>query len=110
TDAYLKHVPGLAWQRVYKAVRHDADVESTEPIRFGRGDMDEWKRLGYLSMEHSDPAGGPDRPGSRSMEYAANDYAVALLAKGLGHDAEAKKFMARAGNWKKLWDADAVDH
>jgi predicted alpha-1,2-mannosidase len=110
TDAFVKHLPGLDWERVYRAMVHDADVESTDPIRFGRGDMDEWKRLGYLSIEHSDPAGGPDRPGSRSMEYAANDYAVALMAKGLHHEADAKKFMARAENWKKLWNADAVDH
>jgi predicted alpha-1,2-mannosidase len=110
TDAFVKHIPGLDWARVYQAMVHDADMESSDPIRYGRGDIDEWKRLGYLSIEHSDPAGGPDRPGSRSMEYAANDYAVALLAKGLGHEAEAKKFMIRAENWKKLWDADAVDH
>ena len=110
TDAFVKHLPGLDWARVYRAMVHDADTESTDPIRYGRGDVDEWKRLGYLSIEHSDPAGGPDRPGSRSMEYAANDYAVALLAKGLGHEAEAQKFMTRAENWKKLWDTDAVDH
>lgn len=110
TDAFVKHLPGLDWARVYQTMVHDADTESSDPIRYGRGDMDEWKRLGYLSIEHSDPAGGSDRPGSRSMEYAANDYAVALMAKGLGHDADAKKFMTRAENWKKLWDADAVDH
>ena len=110
TDAFVKHLPGLDWGRVYRALVHDADTESDDPIRYGRGDMDEWKRLGYLSIEHSDPAGGPDRPGSRSMEYAANDYAIALLAKGLGHEADAKKFITRAENWKKLWKADAVDH
>lgn len=110
TDAFLKHLPGFDWQHVYRAMVHDAEVESTAPIRFGRGDMEDWERLGYLSIEHSDPAGGPDRPGSRSMEYAANDYAVALLARGLGHTADAEKFMKRAENWKKLWDEDAVDH
>ena len=110
TDAFVKHLPGLDWGRVYRAMVHDADTESDDPIRYGRGDLDEWKRLGYLSIEHSDPAGGPDRPGSRSMEYAANDYAVALLAKGLGHEADAKKFITRAENWKTLWKADAVDH
>jgi predicted alpha-1,2-mannosidase len=110
TDAFVKHLPGLDWARVYRAMVHDADAESSDPIRYGRGDMEEWKRLGYLSIEHSDPAGGPDRPGSRSMEYAANDYAVGLMAKGLHHEANAKRFMTRAENWKKLWDADAVDH
>jgi predicted alpha-1,2-mannosidase len=110
TDAFVKHLPGLDWPRVYRAMVHDADVESTNSMHYGRGDIDEWKRLGYLSIEHSDPAGGPDRPGSRSMEYAANDFAVALMAKGLHHEDDAKKFAARSENWKKLWDADAVDH
>jgi predicted alpha-1,2-mannosidase len=110
TDAFLKHLPGLDWERVYRAMVHDADVNSPEPVRFGRGDIADWKQLGYLSVEHSDPPGGPDRPGSRSMEYAVNDYAVALMARGLHHDADAQKFLARAQNWKKLWDPDAVDH
>jgi predicted alpha-1,2-mannosidase len=110
TDAFVKHLPGLNWNKVYAAMVHDADVNSPEPVRFGRGDMDDWKKLGYLSIEHSDPAGGPDRPGSRSMEYAANDYAVALMAKGLHHEADAKKFSERAQNWKKLWYPEAVDH
>ena len=109
-DAYVKHLPGLDWERVYKAMRHDADADSPEPMRFGRGDMADYKSLGYLSIENSDMLGGPDRPGNRSMEYYANDYAVALMARGLGHTADAKLFSDRASNWKKLWRADAVDH
>jgi predicted alpha-1,2-mannosidase len=109
-DAYVKHLPGLDWERVYKAMRHDADADSPEPMRFGRGDMADYKSLGYLSIENSDMLGGPDRPGNRSMEYYANDYAVALMARGLGHTADAKLFSDRASNWKKLWRSDAVDH
>jgi predicted alpha-1,2-mannosidase len=109
-DAYVKHLPGLDWERVYKAMRHDADADSPEPMRFGRGDMADYKSLGYLSIENSDPAGGPDRPGNRSMEYYANDYAVALMARGLGHTADFKLFSDRSSNWKKLWRADGVDH
>ncbi|WP_260706702.1 GH92 family glycosyl hydrolase [Edaphobacter flagellatus] len=110
TDAYVKHLPGLDWERVYKALRHDATADSPEPMRFGRGDMADYTSLGYLSIENSDQAGGPDRPGSRSMEYYANDYAVALMARGLGHTADEKLFLDRSSNWKKLWRTDAVDH
>src|SRR5215475_285313 len=99
-DAYVKHLPGLDWDRVYRVMRHDADADSPEPMRFGRGAMADYKSLGYLSIENSDQANGPDRPGSRSMEYYANDYAVALMAKGLGHTADAKLFSDRSGNWK----------
>jgi predicted alpha-1,2-mannosidase len=43
------------------------------------------------------------------MEYAANDYAIALMAKGLGKQSDFAKYSKRAGNWKNLWDKDATD-
>ena len=43
------------------------------------------------------------------MEYAADDFEIALLAKGLGKTAEYQKYLARSGNWKKLWDANFSD-
>ena len=129
-DAYLKHLPGVDYGKAYSAVVKDAEVEPANYIFMGRGDLSEWHSLGYLSIEGSGPKqpdspdalyspgradklpipNRPDRPGSRSMEYAANDYAVALMARGLGHPDDERKYLARAGNWKKLWDPDAVDH
>jgi predicted alpha-1,2-mannosidase len=129
-DAYVKHLPGIDYAKAYAAGVKDAEVEPENYIFMGRGDLEEWKTLGYLSIEGSGPKRAdspdalyfpyradkaaipnqPDRPGSRSMEYAANDYAVALMARGLGHAEDEKKYTTRAGNWKKLWDADAVDH
>jgi len=129
-DAYVKHLPGIDYAKAYAAVVKDAEVEPANYIFMGRGDLSEWHNLGYLSLEGSGPKrpdspdalyfpgradkasipNRPDRPGSRSMEYAANDYATALMARGLGHSDDERKYLARAGNWKKLWDADAVDH
>jgi predicted alpha-1,2-mannosidase len=40
------------------------------------------------------------------MEYAANDYEIAILAKGLGKTDDYEKYLARSRNWKNLWDAD----
>ena len=59
--------------------------------------------LGYVSIE------GSDRPGSVHMEYAANDFEIALLARGLGKTADYRKYLIRSGNWKNLWDADFAD-
>jgi predicted alpha-1,2-mannosidase len=129
-DAYVKHLPGIDYAKAYAAVVKDAEVEPPNYIFMGRGDLTEWRSLGYLSVEGSGPKrpdspdalyfpgradkaaipNRPDRPGSRSMEYAANDYAAALMASGLGHADDAQKYLDRAGNWKKLWDSDAVDH
>jgi predicted alpha-1,2-mannosidase len=43
------------------------------------------------------------------MEYAADDFEIALLAKGLGRPDDYKKYLTRSGNWKNLWDADFSD-
>jgi predicted alpha-1,2-mannosidase len=103
-DGFLKHLPGIDWQTAYQAVVHDAGQNSDHPLKEGRGDLDDWHKLGYLTIE------GTDRPASKDMEYAANDYAVALFAKGLGRQDDFRKYTMRASNWKKLWDSDATDH
>jgi predicted alpha-1,2-mannosidase len=102
-DGYLKHLPGVDWETAYKAVVNDAEQTPADPFKEGRGDLDDWRDLGYLTIE------GTDRPASKHMEYAANDYAVALIAKGLGKDADYRKYSQRASNWKNLWDPDAAD-
>lgn len=103
-DGYLKHLPGVDWETAYRAVVNDAEQPSPNPVKEGRGDLDDWRGLGYLTIE------GTDRPASKHMEYAANDYAIALFAKGLGNDGDYLKYSRRAANWKNLWDTEAEDH
>ena len=103
-DGYLKHLPGIDWHTAYKAVLQDAEKPSPNPVKEGRGDLDDWRDRGYLTIE------GTDRPASKNMEYAANDYALALFAKRLGNDADFRKYSKRAANWKNVWDSDATDH
>jgi predicted alpha-1,2-mannosidase len=40
------------------------------------------------------------------MEYAADDFEIALVAQSLGHETAYKKYLKRSGNWKNLWDPD----
>jgi len=99
TDAYIKGLKGIDWPTAYAAEVHDAEVSPLDHFKEGRGGLDEWHRLGYASIE------GSDRAGSVSMEYAADDFEIALLATGLGKTADYKKYLARSGNWKNLWDS-----
>jgi putative alpha-1,2-mannosidase len=43
------------------------------------------------------------------MEYPADDFELALLAKGLGKTADYEKYLSRSRNWEKLWDPDFED-
>lgn len=99
TDAYIKGLKGIDWATAYAAEVHDAEVSPADHFKEGRGGLDDWHRLGYVSTE------GSDRSGSVNMEYAADDFEIALLAKGLGKTADYKKYLARSGDWANLWDS-----
>jgi predicted alpha-1,2-mannosidase len=99
TDAYLKHLPGIDWNEAYAAMKHDAEVAPSDQIMEGRGGLEDWKTKGYLTIE------GVDRPASKQMEYAANDYEIALLAKALGKTADYEIYRKRSQNWENLWNS-----
>jgi predicted alpha-1,2-mannosidase len=107
TDAYLKGVKGgvkgVDWKIALAAEMHDAEVSPADHLKEGRGGLDDWHNLGYVSIE------GSDRPASADMEYAADDFEIALLARGLGDTADYQKYLQRSANWKKLWDPDFSD-
>jgi len=103
TDAYVKGLKGIDWRTALAAEIHDAEVAPADHFKEGRGGLDDWHTLGYVSIE------GSDRSGSVDMEYAADDFEIALLAKGLHEDAESRKYLERSANWPKLWDASFSD-
>jgi predicted alpha-1,2-mannosidase len=43
-------------------------------------------------------------PASATLEYAVADAALALMAKGLGHERDAKALARRGQNYRTLWD------
>jgi predicted alpha-1,2-mannosidase len=102
-DAYVKHLPGIDWQAAYQGLLKDAEVLPMNPTNEGRGGLEDWKKLGYVTIE------GTDRPASKNMEYAADDFEIALVAKGLGREAESAKYLKRSQNWKNLWDENFTE-
>ncbi|MGD0730616.1 MAG: GH92 family glycosyl hydrolase [Terracidiphilus sp.] len=100
SDAYVKSLKGIDWATAYAAEVHDAEVSPADHFKEGRGGLDDWHNLGYVSVE------GSDRTGSVDMEYAADDFEIALLAKGLGKTADYNKYLGRSANWQNVWDSD----
>jgi predicted alpha-1,2-mannosidase len=62
----------------------------------GRGGIPDYNTLGYVSTNY-------ERSGSRTVEYAYNDWCLAQVAKGLGKDSIAQIYTQRSGNWQNLW-------
>jgi predicted alpha-1,2-mannosidase len=103
TDAYVKGLKGIDWETAYAAELQDAEVAPEDHFKQGRGGLDDWHKRGFVSIE------GTDRSASVHMEYAADDFEIALLARGLGKFDDYKKYLARSANWKNLWDAEFAE-
>ncbi|MBM6403927.1 GH92 family glycosyl hydrolase [Phycicoccus sp. CSK15P-2] len=79
----------------------------------GRSGQHYYEELGYvpygLDVGTDCVSHGGDNdcshPASATLEYAAADASLALMAAGLGHRADARTLTERAGWYRTLWDA-----
>lgn len=111
-DAFVKNLTdGIDWNLGYEAVVSDAEVEPKDWSTTGRGGLVSWHNLGYIPYDDNDRNGtGPMSRGiSRTVEYAYDDFAIALMARGLGHKSDEAKYLQRSGNWKNLFNPDQDD-
>ncbi|MBC8009975.1 MAG: glycoside hydrolase family 92 protein, partial [Burkholderiales bacterium] len=99
-DAYVKGLPGIDYKVALQAMLKDADVPpGGNEEQEGRGGLPDYNTLGYVSTRYP-------RSGTRTVEYAFNDFCIAIVAQGLGEKALFERFAKQAGNWKNLWRAD----
>lgn len=98
-DAFARGLKGIDYELALKAMIKDAEVPPVDDEKEGRGGLKEYNSLGYI------PYGIP-RAGTRTVEYSFDDWCIAQVAKGLGHDDIYQKYMARSGNWRNLWRSD----
>ncbi|WP_206785106.1 GH92 family glycosyl hydrolase [Amycolatopsis sp. MtRt-6] len=79
----------------------------------GRSGVNYYNERGYipsgLTLGTDCAAKGGDNdcahPASATMEYAAADASLALMARGLGHGADARMFADRGQWYRNLWDS-----
>jgi predicted alpha-1,2-mannosidase len=96
-DAFVKGLKGINYELALKAMLKNADIPpGGNEEKEGRGGLPDYNSLGYVSMNYP-------RSGSRTVEYAYNDFCIALVAKGLGNEAVFNRFSKQANNWKNLW-------
>lgn len=99
-DAFAKHLEGIDYELALEAMLKDGEQDpGADHEKHGRGGLTEYKQLGYVPY-------GIDRAGTRTVEYAFCDWCIAQVARGLGYDEIAEKYMQRSRNWRNLWRAD----
>ena len=99
-DAFVKGLKGIDYNLALQAMLKDAEVDpGADHEKHGRGGLKEYTELGYIPY-------GTDRAGNRTIEYAYNDYCIALVAKGLGRSDIYEQYLKQSQNWKNLWRSD----
>ncbi|MFA6084327.1 GH92 family glycosyl hydrolase [Mucilaginibacter sp.] len=100
-EAYLKEVKGVNWEEAYSVLKHNADNERLGSFMWRKQDSanNTYMKIGWI------PPGMMNC--SMTLEYAYNDYCIALVAKGLGKTADYKKYLNRSHQWVNLWNKDA---
>ena len=99
-DAFVKGLEGIDYEYALEAMLKDAEADpGADHEKHGRGGLREYTTLGYLPY-------GIDRAGTRTIEYAYNDYCIAEVAKGLGRQDIYAHYLKQSGNWRNLWRSD----
>ena len=99
-DAFVKGLEGIDYEYALEAMLKDAEADpGADHEKHGRGGLREYTTLGYLPY-------GIDRAGTRTIEYAYNDYCIAEVAKGLGREDVYAHYLKQSGNWRNLWRSD----
>lgn len=96
-DAYARGIGGIDYKTGLQGMIKDGTIDPPDAEKEGRGGLSDYLSKGYITTAFP-------RAGSRTVEYAYDDFAIAQLACGLGDKAAAQTFAQRAGNWANLWD------
>lgn len=101
--SYLRGLKGFDLRRAYDLLLKNATV----PGRGGRPYLDEYLERGWIAEKDTMNVPTWDEykaAVTKTVEYAYDDYAVALLAGELGDGENYKTLMERSGNYKNLFD------
>lgn len=109
-DAYLKGITGFDIDKGYEAMRKNAFITPADYNDYkngmGRRALTSYLKYGYIPLEDSvKEAFHTGEQVSRTLEYAYDDYVLALVAQKLGEYEDYRKLMARAVNYKNVIDS-----
>ena len=101
-------------QDAWKALRKNAwGVPPLDSRHEGRAGNAHYLQHGFVFYDRTFPAKGmdvdPHQGSSATLEYALADCALAPLADAVGANDDAAALRARAGNWRRVWDADLTE-
>ncbi|MEV0318072.1 GH92 family glycosyl hydrolase [Streptomyces sp. NPDC050658] len=111
TNAYQQGLLKGYEEEAYRALKKNADgVPPADSAPVGREANKEYLSDGFAPFIKGRPHAKPgdsdyDHGASATLEYALSDAMLGEMARDLGHEADAKRYAARAQNYRKIFDA-----
>lgn len=96
-DAYLKGIGDFDAQKALDACVATANIDEYRGIGL-------YKKLGYVPYNVVDPYNSEDWSMSRTLEYAFDDYCIAVMAEKMGKKEIADKFYKRSRNYRNTFN------
>ncbi|WP_264846158.1 GH92 family glycosyl hydrolase [Capnocytophaga catalasegens] len=94
-DAYFKGIP-MDKDLAYRACKESAMEDGRE--------INLYKNYGYIPYELD--SSGENWSVSKALEYAYDDWCIAMFAKDLGKNEDYEYFLKRSENWRYLFDQE----
>ncbi|KAI0630406.1 glycoside hydrolase family 92 protein [Trametes polyzona] len=100
---------GIDLEELYSAMLADAEINPPEWNTLGR-QINVYKQYGYVPFGVLDPTsvGRQTREGSRTLEYAFEDFAVRQVALLLNKTDDVAKYTNRSLFYRNIWDPSVV--
>ncbi|HEY4150042.1 MAG TPA: GH92 family glycosyl hydrolase [Chitinophagaceae bacterium] len=108
-SAWAKGIRGYDVPEAYRLMRKNA-FETAPPDEYkngmGRRALNSYLQYGYIPLEDSVPeAFHKKEQVSRTLEYAFDDYALSVVAKGLKKESDWQQLHRRAFNYRNVFDS-----
>lgn len=92
-DAYLKGIRSYDVEKAFTAMKHSANQD-----KLG---LKYYKELGYIPVEKESESV------SKTLEYAYDDWSIAMMAKAMGKNEDYKTFLERGQYYKNIYDPES---
>ncbi len=93
-DSYLKGIGGFDPEKAFEAIKNSAEQD-----HFG---LKYYREMGYI------PADKEGESVSKTLEYAYDDWCIALMAKALNKEEDYIRYIQRAQHYKNLFDPQTL--
>ena len=108
-SVYAKGNRNFDTTEAYRLMRKNAFEVAPDPDYqngMGRRALRSWMKYGYIPMEDSVPfAFHKKEQVSRTLEYAYDDYAISVMAKGMGQTNDHQLLKKRGQNYRFVFDS-----